>query len=216
MEFFRCWIRCYRVIKALILAVARRAQTLITAFAFRKVLTHGHGLHLGARTRLWAPVKVTMGNNVYVGKDVHIECNADIGDYVMIANRVALVGRHDHDFHAVGVPVRFAPWVGKTNPPSPYRDEKVVVESDVWLGFGAVLLSGVCVGRGAIVAAGAVVTKSVEPYSIVGGNPARQIGRRFADESLIAEHEQRIRNGKFVFSERGYDHWIVHSGHLDQ
>lgn len=196
-------------IKSLILAVARRVQTRIMSFAFRKSLTHGHDLHLGARTRIWAPNRVTIGNSVYVGKDVHIECNADIGDYVMIANRVALVGRHDHDFRAVGVPVRFSPWVGSTNPPSPFRDEKVVIEADVWLGFGAVVLSGVRVGRGAIVAAGAVVTKSVEPYAIVGGNPARQIGRRFMEESLIAEHEQSIRNGKFVFSERGYDHWMV-------
>lgn len=203
-------------IKALILAAARRVQTRIKAFSFRKVLTHGHDLHLGARTRIWAPGRVTIGNNVYVGKDVHIECNADIGDYVMIANRVALVGRHDHDFRAVGVPMRFSPWVGSTSQPSPYRDEKVLVESDVWLGFGAVVLSGVCIGRGAVVAAGSVVTKSVEPYAIVGGNPARQIGQRFADESLIAEHEQRIRNGKFVFSERGYDHWIVKPGDLDQ
>ncbi|WP_082708764.1 acyltransferase [Thiobacillus denitrificans] len=203
-------------IKAMVLAAARRVQTRIKALAFRKVLTHGHGLHLGARIRIWAPCRVTIGNNVYVGKDVHIECNADIGDYVMIANRVALVGRHDHDFRTVGVPVRFSPWVGSAKSPSPYRDEKVAIESDVWLGFGAVVLSGVCVGRGAIVAAGSVVTKSVEPYAIVGGNPARQIGRRFTDESLVAEHEQRIRNGTFVFSERGYDHWIVKPGHLDQ
>ena len=196
-------------IKALILAAARRVQTRIKAFAFRKSLTHGHGLHLGARTRIWAPDQVTIGNNVYVVKDVHIECNADIGDYVMIANRVALVGRHDHDFRSVGVPVRFSPWVGSANAPSPYRDEKVVIEADVWLGFGAVVLSGVCVGRGAIVAAGSVVTKSVEPYAIVGGNPARQIGRRFIDESLIAEHELSIRNGNFIFSERGYDHWLI-------
>lgn len=121
---------------------------------------------------------MTIGNNVYIGKDVHIECNADIGDYVMIANRVALVGRHDYDYRAAGMPVC-------TSPPSSYRDEKVVIESDVWLGFGVVVLSGVSVGRGVIVAAGTVVIKSVEPYSIVGG-AARQIGQRFTDETLIA------------------------------
>lgn len=203
-------------IKTLVMAVARRAKTCIKAFTCRKVLTHGHGLHLGARTRIWAPSFVTIGSNVYIGKDVHIECNADIGDYVMIANRVALVGRHDHDFRTVGVPVRFSPWVGSANPPSPYRDEKVVIESDVWLGFGAVVLSGVCIGRGAIVAAGSVVTKSVQPYSIVGGNPAHEIGCRFVDEALIQQHEQRIRNGRFVFSEKGYDNWIVQPGNLDQ
>jgi len=72
---------------------------------------------------------------------VLVECNAEIGDYVLIANRVALVGRRDHDFRAVGIPVRFSPWVGSTLPPSPFREEEVVVGSDVWLGFGAIVLS---------------------------------------------------------------------------
>lgn len=180
----------------------------------RSVKSVGKDLHVGARSKLWAPDGIGIGHSVYIGKDVLIECNAEIGDFVMIANRVALVGRHDHDFRAVGIPVRFSPWVGSNNRPSPYRSEKVVIESDVWLGFGAVVLSGVCVGRGSIVAAGSVVTKSVEPYAIVGGNPARQIGKRFTNESLIAEHEQRIRCGKFVFSERGYDRWIVQPGQL--
>lgn len=198
------------------LSLARRVQTRLIIFKSPSVRTVGRDLHVGARSKFWAPDGIDIGHSVYIGKDVLIECNADIGNFVMIANRVALVGRHDHNFRAVGVPIRFSPWVGSTNPPSPYRDEKVVIESDVWLGLGAVVLSGVRVGRGAVVAAGAVVSKNVEPYSIVGGNPARQIGRRFTDESLIAEHEQRIRKGNFVFSERGYDHWIVEPGDLDQ
>jgi len=54
----------------------------------------------------------------------------------------------------------------------------VVIEDDVWIGRAAVILKGVRVGRGSIIAAGAVVTKDVEAYSIVGGVPARVIGRR--------------------------------------
>lgn len=203
-------------VKTWLLAAGRRLQTQAKAFACRHVLTHGKDFHLGARTRIWAPAKVIVGNSVYIGKDVHIECNAEIGDYVLIANRVALLGRHDHDFRAIGIPVRFSPWVGAVNPPSPYRDEKVIVESDVWLGYGAAVLSGVRVGRGAVVAAGSVVTKDVEPYCIVGGNPARKIGRRFDDDPQITTHEQRIRNGTFVSSEKGYDYWVVKPGDLDQ
>lgn len=202
-------------IKESALAAGRRLQTKIKAFSCRKVLTYGVDLHLGARTRIWAPDKVVFGNNVYVGKDVHIECNAEVGDYVMIANRVALVGRHDHDFRALGIPVRFSPWVGGINPPSPYRGEKVVIESDVWLGYGSVVLSGVRIGRGAIVAAGAIVTRDVAPYRVVAGNPAREVARRF-EGAQVAEHEQRIRNGRFVFSEKGYDHWVVVPGDLDR
>ncbi len=59
----------------------------------------------------------------------------------------------------------------------------IVVKDDVWIGDGAIICSGVKIGQGAIVAAGAVVTKDVEPYAIVGGNPARVIKYRF-DEKL--------------------------------
>ncbi len=55
----------------------------------------------------------------------------------------------------------------------------IVVEDDVWIGHGAAILSGVRVGQGAVIAAGAVVTKDVAPYSIVGGVPAKEIGKRF-------------------------------------
>jgi len=58
------------------------------------------------------------------------------------------------------------------------RGGEVIVEDKVWIGFRAIILPGVTVGQGAVVAAGAVVTKSVEPFSIVAGSPARKIGER--------------------------------------
>ncbi len=58
----------------------------------------------------------------------------------------------------------------------------ITVGNDVWIGYHAVLLSGITVGDGAVIAAGAVVTKDVPPYTIVGGMPARVIRRRFSDE----------------------------------
>lgn len=61
---------------------------------------------------------------------------------------------------------------------------KIVVEDDVWIGAGVMILSGVRIGQGAVVAAGAVVTKSVDPYSIVGGIPARFIKYRFNEETI--------------------------------
>lgn len=59
----------------------------------------------------------------------------------------------------------------------------IVIKDDVWIGQNAIICSGVTVGQGAVVAAGAVVTKDVEPYAIVGGNPAKFIKYRL-DESL--------------------------------
>ena len=55
----------------------------------------------------------------------------------------------------------------------------IVVEDDVWIGFGAVIMSGVRIGRGAVVAAGAVVVNDVPPYAIVGGVPAKVLKKRF-------------------------------------
>ena len=62
----------------------------------------------------------------------------------------------------------------------------IIIEDDVWIGFGAIIMSGVHIGQGAIVAAGAVVTKDVPPYAIIGGIPAKIIKYRF-EENMINE-----------------------------
>lgn len=196
-------------IKALILAVGRRLQTKIKVFSCRKILTHGDDLHLGARTRIWAPKHVQIGNQVYVGKDVHIEANCRIGNYCLIANRVAIVGRHDHDFSVPGFPVRFSPWIGSNRFPNQYAGEEAVIEDDVWLGYGTTVLTGATVGRGSIVATGSVVTRDIPPYSIAAGVPAKVIGKRFSDQITIDRHEAAIRDGNFRFSERGFDHCLI-------
>ena len=67
-------------------------------------------------------------------------------------------------------------------------DKDIVVEDDVWIGTRAIILKGVTIHKGAIVGAGAVVTKDVPPYSIVAGNPAKIVKMRFTDEE-IKKHE---------------------------
>jgi acetyltransferase-like isoleucine patch superfamily enzyme len=88
----------------------------------------------------------------------------------------------------------------------------VQIDDDVWVGYGATVLSGVRIGRGAIVAAGAVVCNDVAEYTVVGGNPAVPIGRRFSSVADIALHEARIRSGNFWSSEKGFEYWIVEPG----
>lgn len=60
----------------------------------------------------------------------------------------------------------------------------VIVKDDVWIGVKAIIMSGVTINQGAIVAAGSVVTKNVVPYTIVGGNPAKEIKKRFSNEII--------------------------------
>lgn len=198
--------------KSLVLALGRRLATQWRLARSPSIKSVGRQVHIGARSRFWAPIGVTIGDQCYIGKDVTIETNARIGRWVLIANRVALVGRHDHDYSQPGVPVRFGRWVAGADADPVVTAEGVVLDDDVWIGFGAILLSGVRIGRGAIVAAGALVTADVAPYDIVGGVPARIVGQRFADDALIGEHERRMESGEFSFSERGYDHWLVKPG----
>lgn len=191
------------------LAGLRRLATWWRVNSSRSIKSVGCDLHIGAGCHFWAPRAITIGDSSYIGKQVMIETNASIGRFVLIANRVALVGRRDHEFAAIGVPVRFGRWVGGDDVEESVANEAVIVEDDVWIGFGAIVLSGARIGRGAIVAAGAVVTSDVAPYTIVGGIPAKPLGMRFQSAESIRTHESRIEHGVFRFSERGYAYWRV-------
>lgn len=70
------------------------------------------------------------------------------------------------------------------------NNQSIIVGNDVWIGANVVLLPGVYIGNGAIIAAGAVVTHDIEPYSIVGGVPAKKIRYRF--EHDVIEKLQEI------------------------
>lgn len=197
---------------ATLMAGLRRLATLWRVLRHRSIRSVGPGLHIGKGCRFWATQGIHFGRQCYVGKEVVIETNAQIGDFALIASRVAFVGRHDHGTSTEGVPMRFGPWVGSADASPDVQAEGVVVEDDVWIGFGAVVLSGVRLGRGAIVAAGSVVTRDVEPYAVVAGSPARTVAQRYADLSLRQRHEARMAAGRFEFSERGYEHWVIEPG----
>ncbi|MGC2856371.1 acyltransferase [Novispirillum sp. DQ9] len=164
-------------------------QRVVRLYAVRANVTLGRRVHIGPFSHLWAPNHLSVGNDVYIGKFCTIEVDGRIGNQVLIANNVGLVGRHDHDFTAIGIGVRSAPWVGDPAFQRPRGIEQVVVGDDVWLGYGAIVLSGVTIGRGAIVSAGSVVTRDVAPYAIVAGVPARQVGTRFGDDGDRTRHE---------------------------
>ena len=162
-------------------------QALYRLYAVRKNVRFGRGLHLGLGTIVDASRGLTIGDDVYIGKGCTVEVDGRIGDGVLIANRVGLIGRHDHDFRVPGRIMRRAPWIGDSDFDKGLRQE-LIIDDDVWIGYGAIVLSGVTVGRGAVVAAGALVTRDVPPYAIVAGLPARVVGRRFSDDQIHA-HE---------------------------
>lgn len=120
-----------------------------------------------------------IGSYTYIGRHGHIT-KSQIGRYCSIANNVS-IGQGEHLLDRVSTSAMFydTPWEILTQ-------SECVIESDVWIGVDAVVLRGVRVGTGAVVAANAVVTKDVPPYAIVAGVPARVIRYRMDERSRAA------------------------------
>ena len=156
--------------------------------ARHKNITIGKNSTFGRGTVFYAPTQMSIGNNVYIGKYCSLETDIRIGDDVLIGNNVGLIGKYDHDYSCVGKSIKDSPWIGDRDYKFKGKDLRIEIENDVWIGYGAIVVSGVKIGRGSIVAAGSVVLNDVAPYTIVGGNPARVLSKRFSDEQ-IAEHE---------------------------
>lgn len=107
--------------------------------------------------------ELELGHKSYINHDSEIRCreHITIGNNVNIAYGVLI---QDSDYHTIYEE-------GKAKP----QTLPIVIEDDVWIGANAIILKGVTLGKGCVVAAGAVVTKSVPAYALVGGNPAKVI-----------------------------------------
>lgn len=154
---------------------------------FRKYAI-GKNFHAGRGVFLWAKNKITIGDNFYMGKYSIIECDTQIGNNVIFANHVSLIGRYDHHYQQLGIPIRLSSQIRDEDYDWRGINERIIIEDDIWIGLGAIVLSGVIIGKGSIIAAGSVVTKDVESYSIYGGNPAKKIRNRFDSEDHLNEH----------------------------
>jgi acetyltransferase-like isoleucine patch superfamily enzyme len=150
--------------------------------AIRKNVEFQDDLRVGVGSLLMAPDRLTIGRSVVIGNYCWLAANGSIGDGVLISSHVGIVGRYDHDSSALGVYISEAPWIYDPSIASDTPRNRITIEDDVWIGFNATLLSGVTVGRGAIIAAGAVVVKDVEPYAVVAGAPARTVSMRLTPE----------------------------------
>lgn len=147
----------------------------------------GRRFHAGIRVRMLSRNPIKIGDDFYIGRDSFIECDATIGNDVIMANRVALIGRHDHHYQQIGVPIRKASHILEKDYNWKGIGQQVIIGDDVWIGYGSIILTGVKIGNGSIVAAGSIVTRDVEPYSIYAGAPAKKIRERFdsvADKNL--------------------------------
>ena len=145
---------------------------------------HGKNVTISRGAFFQGISNVTIGNNVFIGPHATFYCLKSeilIGDNVMLGPNVSIV-TGDHRYNLIGKTMMEISNSEKTG----NEDQPVVFIGDNWVGANAVILKGVTIGEGAIVAAGAVVTKNVPNYSIVAGNPAKVIKRRFTEEEIAA------------------------------
>ncbi len=130
----------------------------------------GKGSALHMHTVLYDPTNISIGEDTIIGEKAVLDGRdrLTIGSHVDIASEVMVYNSehdiHSEDFHAIHAPV--------------------VIEDYVFIGPRAIILPGVTIGKGAVVGAGAVVTKDITPFTIAGGVPAKEIGKRMNTNPL--------------------------------
>lgn len=152
------------------LALVRKGSSRVPSQRLRKALFKLQGMRIGH------------GSVLYGGLEIRTPKNIQIGQHCAIGHHCILDGRKGI---TIGNSVNFSTgvwiWTMEHDVQSPsFRAEgaPVVIEDYAWLGGRTIIMPGVTIGRGAVIASGAVVTKDVAPYTIAGGIPAKPIGQR--------------------------------------
>jgi acetyltransferase-like isoleucine patch superfamily enzyme len=155
--------------------------------------------------------KVIVGKKTYGGLNVvdfsPLDTKLEIGSYCSISPGVQFLLGGEHQIDSISTYPFKVKCFGYDWEAGSKGD--IIVSDDVWIGTNAIICSGVKIGQGAIVAAGAVVTKDVESYAIVGGNPAKIIKYRFSE--IIREKLLKMNICKFFDSFIESDIDIIYS-----
>lgn len=128
---------------------------------------------------------VHIGRGTYGGLRIYNDSdkNLYIGSFCSIAENVVFLLGHEHYVDRLST-YPFKQRLGLSSDKDAFSKGDIIVDDDVWLGYGVTIMSNVHIGQGAVVAAGAVVTKDVPPYAIVGGVPAKVLKYRFEPEMI--------------------------------
>ncbi len=160
------------------------ARPLIHETAVTRDSRFGKFVKIGARTTI---IETSFGDYSYAVNDCEI-VYADIGKFVSIGAMVGINPANHPMERAAQAHFTYRSWQYFEDIPDEAeefdkrRAQRIVIGPDAWIGRAAIILPGRSIGAGAIVGAGAVVTKDVAPHTIVAGNPARVIRRRFSEE----------------------------------
>ncbi len=158
---------------------AYQIKTLKFKIEWRKNNSHNRT----SAANIFSKDKVTVGNKTYGMLNIrdfgNNEEKLEIGNFVSMSENVYFILGGEHPYNRLST-YPFKKLV-LTDEDEATTKGMIKVEDDVWIGFGVTILSGVKIGQGAIVAAGSIVVKDIEPYSIVGGNPCKLIKYRFSE-----------------------------------
>jgi acetyltransferase-like isoleucine patch superfamily enzyme len=138
----------------------------------RNLRACGIGLDVATGVYFEFPSRITVGDNVFLNRGVIVTARAPItiGDDVLVGP-YTIINSGDHLYNDTTVAINT----------QGHRSDTINIGNDVWIGAHACILRGVTVGDGAVVGAGAVVISNVEPFVVVGGVPAKVIGKRDGD-----------------------------------
>ena len=106
---------------------------------------------------------------------------------------MGIVGRYDHNYQQIGTTVRMAECIRDKDYSWKGLNNITYIGDDVWIGYGAIIMSGVNIANGSIIAAGSIVTKDTEPYSIYAGTPAKKIKDRFSSKEDLNRHLELLK-----------------------
>jgi acetyltransferase-like isoleucine patch superfamily enzyme len=171
----RLLFETYSFIENLVRLVLELLPQPLRYWIFKALLARlGAGSMIDYQTYFRYPWKISVGIGVTVNRGCELygsmlagNAHITIGDHCALAPRVRILSA-THDYRRLDLPDTAA---------------SVTIGRHVWIGAGATVLPGVAIGDGAVIAAGSVVTKSVAPFTVVGGNPARFIKNRELDDA---------------------------------
>jgi acetyltransferase-like isoleucine patch superfamily enzyme len=148
--------------------------------AYRLKFIH-HTVYIAGKSTISPDLRA--GVYVFIGPGCIIYPKVAIGKYTLLANNVSIIGG-DHKYNIPGRPIGCSG-----------RDvvKPTAIGSDAWIGAYSIVMAGVTIGDGAIIAAGSVVTKNVEPFAIYGGVPAKKIKDRFKTEDEVSMHKEMLK-----------------------
>jgi acetyltransferase-like isoleucine patch superfamily enzyme len=128
----------------------------LLVFAYGGSISVGDYCYIGEGSRIWSGEMVKIGNNV------------------LISHNVNIIDTNSHELNEIERHETYKKIIFEGHPSKKGSIEtsQIVIENNVWISFNSIILKGVSIGEGSIIAAGSVVTKDVPPYTVVGGNPA--------------------------------------------